>query len=567
MCTKSSGISHFHKFLGTFKVHRPRRGQKGKRRTGQGKGQSTLPAKRSRAEKDDYVWSKDPTPVTVEPFLGSPGPTRYISDDPMTTFSSFFTGELLMTIVEETNRYAAQFASRQPSSNQREWKTSIDELKVYFGFMILMGINQLPEIRDYWAKDPSLHYSPIADRIARDRFEEIARYLHFVDNDVLPARGDEGYHRLQKILPIVTAINKACIDNYRPNRENSIDEAMIPFKGRSSLKQYVPLKPVKRGFKVWVRADSWNGYFCEFEVYTGKADTTTDHGLGERVVHKLTSNISGLNHQVFCDRFFTSIDLFSSLLQQKVYACGTILTTRRNFPVDLRGVSLEKGKFLFRQTGSIVATVWMDKKIVSALSTMSDPDISHPVKRKQKDGSTLIVDCPSSIVAYNTYMGGVDRGDQLRSYYHVRLKSRKFYKYVFWFLFDVVVTNSYILSRYAITTNPAPISKQSLKNFRLKLASQLIGGYCSRVRLGRRRLHPLPPQPSTGEPSQQRALLSHLPHKAKSTRCLYCCKIRRPTQRRETVWYCPGCEGQPHLCLSGLDDGSDCYSLWHSSQH
>ena len=105
----------------------------------------------------------------------------------------------------------------------------------------------------------------------------------------------------------------------------------------------------------------------------------------------------------------------------------------------------------------------------------------HPVKRKQKDGSTLMVDCPSSIVAYNKYMGGVDRGDQLRSYYHVRLKLRK---YVFWFLFDVVVTNSYILSRYAITTNPAPISKQSLKNFRLKLASQLIGSYCSRVRLG-----------------------------------------------------------------------------------
>ena len=90
-----------------------------------------------------------------------------------------------------------------------------------------------------------------------------------------------------------------------------------------------------------------DGYFCEFEVYTGKADTTTEHNLGERVVHKLTSNISGLNHQVLCDRFFTSIDLFSSLLQQKVYACGTILTTRRNFRVDLRVVSLEKGKFLF----------------------------------------------------------------------------------------------------------------------------------------------------------------------------------------------------------------------------
>ena len=81
--------------------------------------------------------------------------------------------------------------------------------KGYLGFMILMGICELPEIRDYWAKDPYLHYSPVADRITRDSFEEISRYLHF-DNNALPAHGEEGYHRLQKILPIISAINEAC---------------------------------------------------------------------------------------------------------------------------------------------------------------------------------------------------------------------------------------------------------------------------------------------------------------------------------------------------------------------
>ena len=54
---------------------------------------------------------------------------------------------------------------------------------------------------------------------------------------------------------------------------------------------------------------------------------------------------------------------------------------------------------------------------------MSDPDTSHPVRRRQKDGPTKMVDCPSSIATYNKYMGGVDKGDQLRPYYHVRLKS------------------------------------------------------------------------------------------------------------------------------------------------
>ena len=45
---------------------------------------------------------------------------------------------------------------------------------------------------------------------------------------------------------------------------------MIPFKGRLSLKQYMPLKPVKRGIKVWECADSSNGFVCDLEVYTGK---------------------------------------------------------------------------------------------------------------------------------------------------------------------------------------------------------------------------------------------------------------------------------------------------------
>ena len=210
----------------------------------------------------------------------------------------------------------------------------------------------------------------------------------------------------------------------------------------------MPLKPVKRGFKVWVRADAWNGYFCELEVYTGKAeDGTTECNLGERVVLKLTEKIAGLNHQVFIDRYFTSVRLFSTLLERKVYACGTIIASRKSFPDELKAVTdLEHGQYVFRQAERIIATAWKDKKIVYAVSNMCDPDISQPVSRKQKDGTVKLVDCPSTIVAYNKYMGGVDCGDQLQSYYRVRLKSRKFYRYVFWFLFDVVITNTYILS-------------------------------------------------------------------------------------------------------------------------
>jgi hypothetical protein len=38
-------------------------------------------------------------------------------------------------------------------------------------------------------------------------------------------------------------------------------------------------------------------------------------------------------------------------------------------------------------------------------------------------------------------MGGVDLNDQLRGYNSVKLKGRKFYKYIWWFIFDVAITN------------------------------------------------------------------------------------------------------------------------------
>ena len=39
------------------------------------------------------------------------------------------------------------------------------------------------------------------------------------------------FHRLQKVMPIITAMNEKFEANYNPHLQNSIDEAMIPFKG------------------------------------------------------------------------------------------------------------------------------------------------------------------------------------------------------------------------------------------------------------------------------------------------------------------------------------------------
>ena len=89
---------------------------------------------------------------------------------------------------------------------------------------ILMGIVREPEIRDYWCL---LHYSPIAGRIRRRRFEEITRYFYLVNNTILLQIRQPGYNCLQDVLDLV---HKQFLAVYSPHATISVDEAMIPFK-------------------------------------------------------------------------------------------------------------------------------------------------------------------------------------------------------------------------------------------------------------------------------------------------------------------------------------------------
>ena len=131
----------------------------------------------------------------------------------------------------------------------------------------------------------------------------------------------------------------------------------------------------------------------------------------------------------------------------------------------LQGVSRTKrGEFAFRQSGNLVVTTWQDKKTVIMAATMCQPNATTMVQRRQKDGSSMMVPCPESVVMYNQYMGGVDRGDQLRGYYHVRLKCVENYKYIFWFLFEVAVTNAYILTHYTVATDIITADFQKLQS-------------------------------------------------------------------------------------------------------
>ena len=146
------------------------------------------------------------------------------------------------------------------------------------------------------------HYLPISNDISRDRFRDISRYLHFVNNDTLVPRGQPGHDRLGKVWPAINHHSQRFSDLYDPHCELAVDEAMIKFQGRSSLKQYMVMKRIKRGIKVWVLGDSHNGYLQKFQIYSGK-EGTREVDLGAKVVKTLTDHIQGKFHHIFFDNF------------------------------------------------------------------------------------------------------------------------------------------------------------------------------------------------------------------------------------------------------------------------
>lgn len=164
--------------------------------------------------------------MVITPCSEQAGPRVSLPSDPLGLFSLFLT-----TCLSTQSLRKQTYAEQTLQGSGKEWLTNSAEIRAYMGFMILMGINQLPEIRDYWSTNEYLHNAPIADRISRDRFEQITHYLHFTDNEMLPSRGEEGYSRLQKVDPVITHLKYRFQSVYHPHCQVSIDEAMIPFKG------------------------------------------------------------------------------------------------------------------------------------------------------------------------------------------------------------------------------------------------------------------------------------------------------------------------------------------------
>ena len=427
-------------------------------------------------------WSEHIRPVQTMDFNGPhPGPSTPMEKqkEEIDFFHLLFPERLYSDIATHTNAYAMTCIVDKP--NAQWYPTTPEEIKAFLGAQLVMGVMPVPALDMYWYKDKLFHPSCLETKFSRTRFENLQRYLHVADTSANPPRGAPNHDKLAHVRPILEEIRQTSQREYNPHMEVSIDEAMIGYSGRLGFKQYVPLKPTKRGIKVWVRADPFNGFVCDFQVYTGKTVNNPEINLGARVVLDLMAPLDNLGHHLYCDSFFTSPYLFLELWRRGTMACGTVRSNRKGLPPGLDRIKLkEQGQYITRQKGNMRVTVWRDKKNITVLSTNShgNPDV---VNRKQKDGSVKAVACPLAVKNYNMFMNGVDHADQLRSTYNVARKALKWWKYLFNFLLDISIVNAYLLMResenHQLTTKNNRTRQRTQLEYRMKLAHQMLGGF------------------------------------------------------------------------------------------
>ena len=510
------------------------------------------------------VWTKnsaDFVPVDVPYFNEDrtgpnlPGFIDPWHSTPVDYFKIFFSSEVFDEMARHTNSYAEyrQNLKREmdPQYCDKKWtETNGAEMQAFIALNIIFGVSPSRRIRHYWSKNKFLHNAGVARVMTSQRFFKLSEYFHVSDRSKEPPRGSADYDCWYKVNPILRRLQVLFPMTSSPTKNQSIDEGLQPFKGRDRKVQYCPDKPRKRGFKFWIRCDADTGYVQQFECYAGKREENvtpaTRNGLIFDVVEKLTRPLNNKNHHVYFDNYYTSIPTLQYLLSKNVFACGTIQMNRGEIPPAIkqfpeRGQRGESVIFQDKSNPNLTICAWRDTKVVRFASTLANPLLT--CKTQRRSGSRYLeITQPHAASLYGKFMGGVDNFDHLRERYRSGKPGKKPWKYLFFFLLDCALVNSFILYKATSQRITSWYQKKNFDqfDFRMELAPALVGGF------SRREITPAfaPVVFSQGDSSAR----THANTRLLSTRkqCVFHRKKFPDKPRHTTVYGCVLCG--VHLC-------------------
>ncbi|XP_056111928.1 piggyBac transposable element-derived protein 4-like [Rhinichthys klamathensis goyatoka] len=378
------------------------------------------------------------------------------SHSPMSLFKQFFSESAVSTLCHNTNAQAAKAAAK---GCKYKWTdVSISEMYRYIGLLFYMAMVKVSSIRDYWRQSSVFSVPFPATVMSRDRYRTISWNVHMshpdADKENDRKRGTPEHDRLFRVKPLMDTIRHACKAIYHPKRNLAVDERMVACKAHTGMTQYMKAKPTRWGFKLFVLADSSNGFTVDFSVYTGKNNFPTGHGLSyDAVTSLLDHTFLGSGYHVYMDNFYTSPKLLKDLFAMRFGACGTYRDNRKDCPRNAANSLSKKsarGSIRWIRDGPLVFVKWMDTREVSVCSTIHPAYTGDTAQRRVKTQDTWrtkTFPCPTPVTEYNKHMGGVDLSDQLLQYYTAQHKTMKWYRKIFLHFLDIASTNSFIVHK------------------------------------------------------------------------------------------------------------------------
>ena len=114
---------------------------------------------------------------------------------------------------------------------------------------------------------------------------------------------------VDNLMHVIDHLNLKFSEVLSNDKEQSIDQHMVKFKGRSGMKQYKKSKPIKWGFKFWFHCSSKSSYLHQMAIYLGRKQTPEFNlGLGKEVVLQLMKDLE----QLFCTVYLTTFLIIQS---------------------------------------------------------------------------------------------------------------------------------------------------------------------------------------------------------------------------------------------------------------
>lgn len=250
-----------------------------------------------------------------------------VNENSLTLFQIFFSKAMKFHIIE---------ASKEKSLN-----ISSEDFDKFLTVILISIVQPRKSERDFWSQKTFVGCPTVKSIMTRHQFTEIKRKIRFYKTE-----NHDDNDKVWKVRALYNIFRKNISRFGFFDYNLSVDEVMVKYFGRFSIKQCIRTKPVRFGIKEWALCGI-DGFLYDVDIYQGAAGKDQNNPLqsiclGSKVVLnmlekllKTTSREDLSNYHVFFDNFFTSPDLLVHLERIGLGATGTVRQNRVKKKLEL----------------------------------------------------------------------------------------------------------------------------------------------------------------------------------------------------------------------------------------